>query len=142
MRLVVIHESLTGNTRRAGELIGAHAAAAGHHVDVFATTAIGLKAVSEADMVVLGTWVDGFVLFGHRPGRAGRLWKLPVLDRKPVALFMTYAIEDGKALQRFNKIAEAKGAEVIGGRTIRRDRIDAGAADFTASLLDAAARTA
>ena len=83
-----------------------------------------LHQLSVADLVFVGTWVDGLVLFGQRPGRATRLWKLPVLDHKPVAVFCTYAINAGKALDKTVAILEAKGARVVGSRQFRRDRIE------------------
>src|SRR3954467_13260741 len=99
MKAVVLFESMTGNTKRAAELIGGSAAAAGDEVHVRSITDIDFAAVAAAHVGDAGTWVDGLVLFGQRPGRSGRLRKLlPVLDRKPVAVFNTYAINAGKAL--------------------------------------------
>ena len=57
----------------------------------------------------IGTWVDGLVLFGHRPGRAGRIKAMPVIDGKRVAAFMTYAIHAGKALDRFARVLDERG---------------------------------
>jgi len=135
MRAVVIYESLTGNTARAARLIAEAARDEGADVTVYPITAIGLKDLAEADIVFVGTWVDGLVLVGHRPGRAGRLRALPVIDGKPVAAFMTYAIYAGKALERFERILEERGATVVGSTLLRRDRLDAGLADFVHDAL-------
>src|SRR5205823_7780105 len=126
MKAVVLYESMTGNPRRAAELIGGSLAAAGDEVGVHSVTSFDFPELAVADVVFVGTWVDGLVLFGQRPGRAGRLWKLPVLDRKPVAIFCTYAINAGKALDKTAAILEAKGALVAGRRLFRRDRIEQG----------------
>jgi hypothetical protein len=83
-----------------------------------------------ADLVFVGTWVDGLVAFGQRPGRAGRLRNLPVLDRKPVAVFCTYAINAGKALDKTAAILASKGALLCGQRQFRRDRLDQGIGEF------------
>lgn len=130
MKAVVLFESLTGNTRRAAELIGGAAAAAGDDVTVRPITDIDYAELAKADVVYVGTWVDGFVLFGHRPGRAGRLRKLPVLDHKPVAVFMTYAVHAGKALDRTARLLEGKGADIVGRHLFRRDRLEAGVDEF------------
>ena len=82
MRAVVIYESMTGNTAKAARLIAHEVAARGVDVAVYPITDVDLKALAEADVVFVGTWVDGLVLFGHRPGRAGRLRSLPVIDGK------------------------------------------------------------
>ena len=135
MRAVVIYESLTGNTARAARLIAEAARDEGADVTVYPITAIGLKDLAEADIVFVGTWVDGLVLVGHRPGRAGRLRALPVIDGKPVAAFMTYAIYAGKALERFERVLDERGATVVGSTLLRRDRLDAGLADFVHDAL-------
>jgi hypothetical protein len=70
------------------------------------------------------------VVFGQRPGRASRLRKLPVLDRKPVAVFCTYAINAGKALDKTAAILEAKGGRIAGRRQFRRDRLEQGIAEY------------
>jgi flavorubredoxin len=135
MRAVVIYESLTGNTARAARLIAEAARDEGADVTVYPITAIGLKDLAEADIVFVGTWVDGLVVVGHRPGRVGRLRALPVIDGKPVAAFMTYAIHAGKALERFERVLEERGATVVAATLLRRDRLDAGIADFVHDAL-------
>ena len=82
MKAVVLFESMTGNTRRAAELIGGALAAQGDEVSVRPVTDIDFHELAIADVAFIGTWVDGLVLFGQRPGRAGRLRRLPVLDHR------------------------------------------------------------
>jgi Flavodoxin domain len=135
MRAVVIYESLTGNTARAARLIAEEIAALGVEVSVYPITDIGLKDLAEADIVYAGTWVDGLVLFGHRPGRAGRIRSMPVVDGKRVAAFMTYAIHAGKALDRFATVLEERGAVVVARALLRRDHLDRGIAEFVESSL-------
>ena len=130
MKIVVLFESMTGNTRRAAELIGGAALTRGHEVAVRPITAIDYHELSAADLVLLGTWTDGLVLFGQRPGRAGRLKKLPVIDRKPVGLFVTYAVNAGKVLDRFAALAEGLGATVVASHQFKRNDIEAGIDEF------------
>jgi Flavodoxin domain len=135
-RAVVIYESLTGNTARAARLVADEVAEQGVDVSVYPITDIGLKDLAEADIVFIGTWVDGLVLFGHRPGRAGRIRSMPVIDGKRVAAFMTYAIHAGKALDRFARVLEERGATVVSRTLLRRDRLEAGIAEFVTASLD------
>jgi hypothetical protein len=137
MNVVVIYESMTGNTRREAELIAGAVAAKGATVSLRPITAINLKELADADVVFLGTWVDGLVFFGHRPGRAGRFWKMPVIDHKKTAVFMTYAVRAGKALDRFVALVEAKGGHVVGRAMFRRDHLDDGTEDFVNRVLAA-----
>lgn len=135
MRAVVIYESLTGNTARAARLVAEEVAARGVEVAVYPIGDIGLKDLAEADIAFIGTWVDGLILFGHRPGRAGRIKAMPVVDGKRVAAFMTYAVHAGKALDRFSTVLEERGAEVVARTLLRRDHLDKGIADFVAASL-------
>jgi len=132
---VVIYESLTGNTARAARLVADEVAAHGVEVSIFPITDIGLKELAAADVVFVGTWVDGLVLFGHRPGRAGRIRSMPVIDGKRVAAFMTYAVHAGKALERFEKVLAERGATVVAKVLLRRDRLDAGVSDLVSAAL-------
>ena len=134
-RAVVIYESLTGHTARAARLIGEAVAAEGVEVAIYPITDIGLKNLAESDLVFVGTWVDGLVLFGHRPGRAGRIRSMPVIDGKRVAAFMTYAIHAGRALDRFAEVLEERGATVVSRALLRRDRLETGIDDFVRSAL-------
>jgi flavodoxin len=136
MRVVVLYESRTGNTRRAAELLGGAAEARGHTVAVHPVRSFDFKELALADAVLVGTWCDGLILFGHRPGSAGQIDRhLPVLTGKPVGVFLTYAINPGKGLRKLARLLESKGAAVVAGRTYRRDRL--GDADAIASLVDA-----
>jgi hypothetical protein len=132
---VVIYESLTGHTARAARLIGEAVAVEGVEVAIYPITDIGLKNLAESDLVFVGTWVDGLVLFGHRPGRAGRIRSMPVIDGKRVAAFMTYAIHAGRALDRFAEVLEERGATVVSRALLRRDRLETGIDDFVRSAL-------
>jgi hypothetical protein len=136
MRLVVLYESRTGNTRRAAELLGGAAEARGHTVAVHPVRSFDFKELALADAVLVGTWCDGLILLGHRPGSAGQIDRhLPVLTGKPVGVFLTYAINPGKGLRKLARLLESKGAVVVAGRTYRRDRLDD--AEAIASLVDA-----
>ena len=78
----------------------------------------------------IGTWVDGLVLFGHRPGRAGASGPCPS-STASAPPFATYAIHAGKALDRFARVLEERGATVVSRTLLRRDRLEAGiAAEF------------
>jgi hypothetical protein len=134
---VVIYESLTGNTRRAGLLIAAGLQRAGWNASACPTTAIDYEALGAADLVVIGTWTDGTIFIGQRPGRAGRLRKLPVLDHKRSVVFITYAIDQGRTLEKLQAIVEERGAKVLGGMAIRRNDLEGGASEFVDRVLAA-----
>jgi hypothetical protein len=136
---VVIYESLTGNTREAAELIASELRADGVDTTVFPITDIDLATLAAADLVVVGSWVDGMFFVGQRPGRAGRLRGLPVIDGKRAAVFCTYAIDPGKTLTKLSDIVAERGGQVVGGVALHRKRLAEGAQDFVDRLLGALA---
>ena len=132
---VVIYESLTGRTAKAGEAIAAGLTAAGIPTQPYPINKIDFQALSKADLVIVGSWVDGLVVVGQRPGRLGRIKAMPALAGKRAVVYLTYAIDPGKALQKMSDAVAARGAEVLGGQIIRRDKIEEGVADFVDRVL-------
>lgn len=139
MQAVVIYESLTGNTAKAGRAIAAALSAEGLPTRAFPITRIDYQALSDAELVIVGSWVDGLILVGQRPGRLGRIKAMPSLAGKRAVVYLTYAIDPGKALQKMSDAVAARGAEVLGGQLIRRDKLDEGVADFVERVLDVTA---
>lgn len=137
MNVVVVYESRTGTTREAAELIGGAARRAGADVHVFPIEHIELKPLAEADMVFVGSWVDGLFFFGQRPGGARKIWALPAIDRKRMSVFCTYAKNPGKTLRKMAGILEAKGAEVVEEQAFHRKRLDVGLDAYVADALAA-----
>jgi hypothetical protein len=137
---MVIHESLTGNTRKAAGLIAGQLDQGGLEiVGVSPAAAVDLQALSEAELVVIGTWTDGILVVGQRPGRAGRLQQLPAMQGKRAVVYCTYAINPGKTIDKMMGIMSGRGADVIGGLALHRRHLAEGAADFADRLLGALA---
>ncbi len=135
MRAVVIYESLTGNTRKAAGMIAAELQTAGHQARACAVDAVDHQALHDADIVIVGGWTDGLFFIAQRPGRAGRLRKMPTLAGKRAVCFVTYALDPGKTLEKLIAIVESRGASVEGGMTIRRDKLVEGAHELAGRLL-------
>ncbi len=142
MKIAVVYASKTGNTRRAAELIGTDFEDRGHDVSVQSVDDLDYKWLADADLVVLGTWVAGHFVIGQKPGDARRLAQVPKLTGKQVAIFMTYAINPGPALAKFEKQLTAVGADVIAGYAWKRSALPAGIDAFVDGVLGAAKSTA
>jgi hypothetical protein len=99
-------------------------------------TKVDYQALSEADLVVVGSWTDGLIAIGQKPGRSWRLKKMPSISGKRAVVYATYAIDPGKVLDKLVEIVEARGGEVLGGMTIRRDRLEESTADFVQRIID------
>jgi len=139
MKAIVLYESLTGNTRDAGDLIAAELRSSGVETKACAVDRVDLQWLSESDLVVVGTWVDGLFFFGQRPGRPWKLAKMPVIDGKKTAIYCTYATDPGKVLDKLQGVVERRGGEVIGGYAIKRSDIVGGASEFADRVMSASA---
>jgi hypothetical protein len=137
VNVVVVYESLTGNTRKAAELMGAELRERGVGAVVCSITAIDFQALAAADVVVVGGWVDGLLFVGQRPGRAGRFESFPAIDGKRCVVFCTYALNPGKTLAKMTELLERRGADVLGGMAIRRNELAEGAQRFVDRVIEA-----
>ena len=139
MKALVIYESLTGTTRKAAGLIAGSLESTGWEATVSSVTHVDMQSLADADLVIVGSWTDGFVFIGQRPGRSGRLKALPVMYGKKCVVYCTYAVDPGQTLEKLSTILRGRGADVLGGYAIRRDRLTRDVAEFVSRLLDAVA---
>lgn len=135
MKAALLVESLTGHTWKAAEII------AGNLVqEKWSITGLtplrqpNHRAIQEADVVLIGTWVHGAFIFGQAPWNIGAIRSLPALTGKKVATFCTFAINPGKTLDVMDRTAARLGAEVVGGLALHRAKISAHAEEFTTRL--------
>ena len=87
--------------------------------------------------MILGTWVSGHFVIGQKPGDARRLAKVPKLTGKPVAIFLTYALNPGSALGKLERALVREGADVVGGYAWKRSALPAGVEHFVDGVLSA-----
>ena len=120
----MIWESVTGTTRRAANLLAAGLRANGIETTVNPATQVDHGALSAADIVVVGSWTDGIVFFGQKPGRPSRLRNLPVLTGKQAYVYCTYAVDPGNAVEKLGWIVKDLGAEVIAGQKVHRFNLE------------------
>lgn len=138
MKVAVLYESMTGNTRRAAELIAGAVTALGEEARVMSARNVDdLHFLAQADLVFVGTWVDGLIVAGHRPGGSKALKKLPTLSGKSVAVFNTYAVHQGAMLRKLARLLERDGAVVVASKGFKRTDLQRGLKDFVADALSA-----
>ncbi|MHB1783585.1 MAG: FAD-dependent oxidoreductase [Acidimicrobiales bacterium] len=115
-RVLVCYESQGGKTARAGDAVASGFSAWGDQVRVLPIAKVGPAELAAADLVVVGSWVEGFVVAGVRPAKAMRAWLagLPRLGGRPVGVFCTYAVAPQGALPAMRRALEATGAVVVG----------------------------
>jgi flavodoxin len=130
MKVAVIYDSLTGNTKRAAHLIADGFRDEGHEASVSAVNRIDLGAVGAADLIVLGSWVHGAFVVGQAPAlelRQKFTGVLPALEGKRCVSYCTYALTGTGVLDKMAKLAESVGMIHEGGLLIKRTKLQEGA---------------
>lgn len=142
MKAVVLYESLTGNTRKAGEMIAGLLQQEGYGItDVSPVRHPDHGAIQAADLVIVGTWVHGLFVVGQAPWGLGALQQLPAIAGKQVATYCTFALHPKNSLDKMARALEARGGQVIGGLALNRSKLAAHTEEFAARLVANVATT-
>ena len=114
-RVLVCYASVGGTTAHAAREIADGFAARGVVVTVLPIAKVGAREWASADVVVVGTWVEGFVVAGVGPSRSMSRWlgQLPRLGGKRVAVFCTFSVAPKDTLASMRCSVEAAGATVV-----------------------------
>jgi flavodoxin len=141
MNVLVLYQSRNGHTREAADGIADAARRLNHNATIQAVSQVRAADIEAADVVFVGTWVQGYILFGVKPAGA-TLWvpALPSLNGKPVGLFCTYLFNPRGSLKTLGAMLEARGATVRGQHAFHRARPHQGAEAFVQSVLQASGR--
>ena len=103
---------------------------------------IGVEELMDTDLLVLGTWVEGFVVAGVGPAHATRDWlaSLPRLPGLRTAIFCTYSVTPSGTLASLRRELGHRGITVVAERALgpRPRDIALAAAQFSDQLLAAA----
>ena len=126
-RILIAYASSGGTTAALSQSIADGLGLAGARVSVKPVGRVGAKEIAAADVIVLGTWVEGLVVAKVRPAKAMRDWlgSVPNLGGKPVATFCTFAVNPRGASDELGELARAAGATVVTSEVFGpRDRGD------------------
>ena len=114
-RVLVAYESRGGRTARAARLVADRLRGTGAVVRTVPLSQAGLAELTDTDLLVIGTWVDGLVLARVRAARATRAWlaDLPRLAGLRAATFCTFAVSPAASLAGMRQALEERGAVVV-----------------------------
>lgn len=137
MNVLILYQSRGGNTQAIAQAIADFATDQHHTVKLKSVIEVTQTDVDTADMLFIGTWVQGFILFGVKPAEA-TLWvpALPSLQNKPVAIFCTYTFNPRNSLQKLGALLEDKGATIIGKQAFQRNQPVMEAQSFVQFMLE------
>ena len=129
MKVLVAYESRGGHTRRAAEAVAYAIGAFGSEATLKPLKETTAEDVERSDAIAVGTWVEGFLVFGVGPAKGSLegIGRLPALTGKPAAVFCTYGLNPRGTLATLRKSLEAKGAKVVAENASRRSHPDRGA---------------
>lgn len=139
MNVLVLYQSRKGHTRETAEAITHVLRAQEHTVKLKSVIEAGKADIEQADMLFIGTWVQGFILFGVKPTGAD-LWvpALPALEGKPTAIFCTYAFNPRSSLQQLADRLAKQGAKVIAKQAFQRNHNTDGIIEFVETAIKSA----
>ena len=121
-RALVCYASEGGRTAQVARTVGDELTDKGLSVRVLPIERVGPDELASADVLVVGSWVKGFVVAKVGPAPAVRAWLdgLPRLGGMPVALFCTYGVDPRSTLAQMAVAFERRGARVVATAELRR----------------------
>ena len=136
MNVLVAYESRKGTTKGAASAIADAARSGGNDVTLKPLADVTAEDVGGASLVFIGTWVEGFILFGVGPARAAlkRIDGL-ALSGKEVAAFCTFAVSPAGSLAKLRGALESRGAKVVAQRAFNRNNARRDAVSFAVEVL-------
>lgn len=141
-RVIVAYQSRGGRTARAAQLVADRLRDTGAVVRAAPLGQVGIGELTQTDLLIIGTWVEGFVVGGVGAARATREWlaNLPRLAGLRTVTFCTYGVSPKGTLAAMRQELEDRGSVVVAESAFGPGarNIAANAARFADQLLVAA----
>lgn len=141
-RVLIGYESRGGRTAEAARIIARELRPTGAVVRAVPLSQVGIAELSQTDLLVVGTWVEGLVVTRVEPARAAHQWLagLPRLVGLRTAAFCTYGVSPRGVLGQLRAGLEGRGTQVLSQDAFgpRMSDIEAGAVRFAARLVELA----
>ena len=136
MNIAIVYDSSTGTTAKAAEAMGKMMEEHGHQCHVQSVTDADPTDVSEADLICIGSWVEGLFIIRQHPtaGSMDFVERLANLAGKKAVVFCTYKLAAGSTLSQMAKALEGKGAKVVGQFKYRGPEPNKAFTSFVSSL--------
>ena len=142
MNVLVTYESRGGRTRQVAQAVAEEVGRRGHEVAVKPMSDTTPEETANADHLFIGSWVEGFILFGVHPAHAASTWiaGMPTVDGKPASVFCTYAVNPRNSLTELSRGLQAHGAKVTATRAFHRSHTSDGVDSFVDAALSSGAQ--
>jgi flavodoxin len=115
MRVLILYESRRGFTMQVAHAIRDEIRRRGELATCAALGTVDAGTIAAADALVIGTWIEGMILFRVRPadGAMRGVHALPDLGGRPAAVFCTFDVHPFDSLDRLANRLAARGARVL-----------------------------
>lgn len=116
MKVAIIYNSKTGNTKNLSEQMLSVLESKNHEVSLQSIDNADLSVINDAELLLLGDWTQGLFIFLQHPTKEWKTFanKLPDLSNKKVILYNSYALCSGGMLNKMEKELDGKNASIIG----------------------------
>lgn len=110
MKASIIYNSHSGTTSAYSEEIGCYLSGKGIECRIFSIDDYDKDYLLACDLVMLGCWTSGLMIFAQHPDRAWKKFveEMPDIRNKTLALFTTYKIATGGMFRKMEKILADK----------------------------------
>jgi flavodoxin len=114
MKALVVYHSKTGTTEKMASQIAAHLAENKIDVKLSSIKEVSHNDIEQADRIYLGTWTDGYMIFGQKPEKEWLKFSrnLPIGIRKRTTLFTTYKLMTGSMFKNMRRELSYRGIKV------------------------------
>jgi hypothetical protein len=140
VHVLVLYESRRGFTMGVAGAIRDDLRARGEQATCAAFGTVDPGTYAAADALVVGTWIQGLLLFrvGPAEGALAGVAELPELEGRPAAVFCTYDVTPFDSLTRLANRLKSRGARVVPvrGRFRRRKKLE-GVPAFVDAVVEA-----
>ena len=110
MKTSIIYNSHSGTTKAFAEEIGNFLSGRGIECKVSSIVDYDKEYLLASDLVMLGCWTSGLMIFAQHPERAWKKFveEMPVIRKKTIALFTTYKIATGSMFRKMETLLADK----------------------------------
>lgn len=104
-KVIVAYQSKTGTTKKYGEEIAKYLGSKKLNPNAVSIEDCNMKLVEEADVILLGCWTAGLMLFLQHPEKKWVTFakSLPAMHHKKIGLFTTYKLATGSMFGKMRK---------------------------------------
>jgi flavodoxin len=126
MSILIVFDSESGNTKKVVNMLESKLVNRGYSVTVKHALTATSKHIEDSNLLIIGTPVHGYMLFGQKPTKTVRSFinnEIPEnLSQKPVIGFATYLLFPAGTLNYIQREIESKNGKIIDLVAKRRSR--------------------